>query len=58
VGTVSEQEAQSQRSSVNSACASASSMDSLDTDKVTMGGEVEGQSSPSTQGQNQTSTEV
>uniref|UniRef100_A0A7N6AFK4 Ras association (RalGDS/AF-6) and pleckstrin homology domains 1b n=1 Tax=Anabas testudineus TaxID=64144 RepID=A0A7N6AFK4_ANATE len=57
VGTVSEQEAASQRSSVNSACASASSMDSLDIDKVTTGGEVEGQSSPSTQGQNQTSTE-
>uniref|UniRef100_A0A3Q1D9N9 Ras association (RalGDS/AF-6) and pleckstrin homology domains 1b n=1 Tax=Amphiprion ocellaris TaxID=80972 RepID=A0A3Q1D9N9_AMPOC len=34
VGAVSEQEAPSQRSSVNSACASASSMDSLDTDKV------------------------
>uniref|UniRef100_A0A7N6AGR8 Ras association (RalGDS/AF-6) and pleckstrin homology domains 1b n=1 Tax=Anabas testudineus TaxID=64144 RepID=A0A7N6AGR8_ANATE len=33
VGTVSEQEAASQRSSVNSACASASSMDSLDIDK-------------------------
>uniref|UniRef100_A0A8C4HF72 Ras association (RalGDS/AF-6) and pleckstrin homology domains 1b n=1 Tax=Dicentrarchus labrax TaxID=13489 RepID=A0A8C4HF72_DICLA len=54
VGTVSEQEAPSQRSSVNSACASASSMDSLDIDKVMAGGEVEGQSSPSTQGQNQT----
>uniref|UniRef100_A0A672GQ31 Ras association (RalGDS/AF-6) and pleckstrin homology domains 1b n=1 Tax=Salarias fasciatus TaxID=181472 RepID=A0A672GQ31_SALFA len=35
VGAVGEQEAASQRSSVNSACASASSMDSLDTDKVT-----------------------
>lgn len=58
VGAVSEQEAPSQRSSVNSACASASSMDSLDIDKVTAGKEVEGQSSPSTQGQNQTSTEV
>uniref|UniRef100_A0A671WFV0 Ras association (RalGDS/AF-6) and pleckstrin homology domains 1b n=1 Tax=Sparus aurata TaxID=8175 RepID=A0A671WFV0_SPAAU len=46
VGAVSEQEAPSQRSSVNSACASASSMDSLDIDKVTAGGEVEGQSSP------------
>uniref|UniRef100_A0A8D0AEW0 Ras association (RalGDS/AF-6) and pleckstrin homology domains 1b n=1 Tax=Sander lucioperca TaxID=283035 RepID=A0A8D0AEW0_SANLU len=57
VGTVSEREAPSQRSSVNSACASASSMDSLDIDKVMTGGEVEGQSSPSTQGQNQTSTE-
>uniref|UniRef100_A0A3Q3MZA6 Ras association (RalGDS/AF-6) and pleckstrin homology domains 1b n=1 Tax=Mastacembelus armatus TaxID=205130 RepID=A0A3Q3MZA6_9TELE len=57
VGTVSEQEAQSQRSSVNSACASASSMDSLDIDKVVSGGEVEGQSSLNTQGQNQTSTE-
>uniref|UniRef100_A0A3Q3QLI7 Ras association (RalGDS/AF-6) and pleckstrin homology domains 1b n=1 Tax=Monopterus albus TaxID=43700 RepID=A0A3Q3QLI7_MONAL len=57
VGAVSEQEAASQRSSVNSACASASSMDSLDIDKVTTGGEVEGQSSSSTQGQNQTSTE-
>ncbi|AWO95769.1 putative ras-associated and pleckstrin -likey domains-containing protein 1-like [Scophthalmus maximus] len=57
VGAVSEQEAPSQRSSVNSACASASSMDSLDIDKVMAGGEVEGQSSPSTQGQNQTSTE-
>lgn len=57
VGAVSEQEAPSQRSSVNSACASASSMDSLDIDKVTAGKEVEGQSSPSTQGQNQTSTE-
>lgn len=58
VGAVSEQEAPSQRSSVNSACASASSMDSLDIDKVTAGKEAEGQSSPSTQGQNQTSTEV
>lgn len=58
VGAVSEQEAPSQRSSVNSACASASSMDSLDIDKVTAGKEVEGQSSPSIQGQNQTSTEV
>lgn len=58
VGAVSEQEAASQRSSVNSACASASSMDSLDTDKALMGGEAEGQSSPGTQGQNQTSTEV
>uniref|UniRef100_A0A3Q3W7V3 Uncharacterized protein n=1 Tax=Mola mola TaxID=94237 RepID=A0A3Q3W7V3_MOLML len=57
VGAVSEQDAPSQRSSVNSACASASSMDSLDIDKVTMGREVEGQSSPSAQGQNQTSTE-
>uniref|UniRef100_A0A3P8S3M9 Ras association (RalGDS/AF-6) and pleckstrin homology domains 1b n=1 Tax=Amphiprion percula TaxID=161767 RepID=A0A3P8S3M9_AMPPE len=57
VGAVSEQEAPSQRSSVNSACASASSMDSLDTDKVLTGGEVEGRSSPSAQGQNQTSTE-
>uniref|UniRef100_A0A4W6G3V1 Ras association (RalGDS/AF-6) and pleckstrin homology domains 1b n=1 Tax=Lates calcarifer TaxID=8187 RepID=A0A4W6G3V1_LATCA len=57
VGAVSEQEAPSQRSSVNSACASASSMDSLDIDKVMTGGEVEGQGSPSTQGQNQTSTE-
>ncbi|XP_034721070.1 ras-associated and pleckstrin homology domains-containing protein 1b [Etheostoma cragini] len=57
VGTVSEREAPSQRSSVNSACASASSMDSLDIDKVMTGGEVEGQSNPSTQGQNQTSTE-
>lgn len=55
VGAVSEQDVPSQRSSVNSACASASSMDSLDIDKVT-GGEVEGQSSPSSQ--NQTSTEV
>uniref|UniRef100_A0A672YVG2 Ras-associated and pleckstrin homology domains-containing protein 1-like n=1 Tax=Sphaeramia orbicularis TaxID=375764 RepID=A0A672YVG2_9TELE len=54
VGAVSEQEAPSQRSSVNSACASASSMDSLDIDKVTPGGEGDGQS---TQGQNQTSTE-
>lgn len=58
VGTVSEQEAPSQRSSVNSACASASSMDSLDIDKVMTGGEAEGRSSPSTQGQSQTSTEV
>lgn len=58
VGAVSEQEAPSQRSSINSACASASSMDSLDIDKVMAGGEVEGRSSPSTQGQNQTSTEV
>uniref|UniRef100_H3DAK8 Ras association (RalGDS/AF-6) and pleckstrin homology domains 1b n=1 Tax=Tetraodon nigroviridis TaxID=99883 RepID=H3DAK8_TETNG len=41
VGAVSEQEAPSQRSSVNSACASASSMDSLDIDKVTTGREVE-----------------
>uniref|UniRef100_A0A3B5BHW1 Ras-associated and pleckstrin homology domains-containing protein 1-like n=1 Tax=Stegastes partitus TaxID=144197 RepID=A0A3B5BHW1_9TELE len=41
VGAVSEQEAPSQRSSVNSACASASSMDSLDTDKVLTGGEEE-----------------
>uniref|UniRef100_A0A665TTZ1 Ras association (RalGDS/AF-6) and pleckstrin homology domains 1b n=1 Tax=Echeneis naucrates TaxID=173247 RepID=A0A665TTZ1_ECHNA len=49
VGAVSEQEAQSQRSSVNSACASASSMDSLDIDKVMPAGEVEAQSSPSTQ---------
>ncbi|KAA8579835.1 hypothetical protein FQN60_006928 [Etheostoma spectabile] len=57
VGTVSEREAPSQRSSVNSACASASSMDSLDIDKVMTGGEVEGQSSLSNQGQNQTSTE-
>uniref|UniRef100_A0A665TG63 Ras association (RalGDS/AF-6) and pleckstrin homology domains 1b n=1 Tax=Echeneis naucrates TaxID=173247 RepID=A0A665TG63_ECHNA len=57
VGAVSEQEAQSQRSSVNSACASASSMDSLDIDKVMPAGEVEAQSSPSTQAQNQTSTE-
>ncbi|KAF7647477.1 hypothetical protein LDENG_00171670, partial [Lucifuga dentata] len=56
VGAVSEQEAASQRSSVNSACASASSMDSLDIDKVLTGGETEGQSSPM-QGQNQTSTE-
>uniref|UniRef100_A0A3Q0QT32 Ras association (RalGDS/AF-6) and pleckstrin homology domains 1b n=1 Tax=Amphilophus citrinellus TaxID=61819 RepID=A0A3Q0QT32_AMPCI len=48
VGAVSEQDAPSQRSSVNSACASASSMDSLDTDKVT-GGEAEGQSSPEEQ---------
>ncbi|TNM94389.1 hypothetical protein fugu_002565 [Takifugu bimaculatus] len=57
VGAVSEHEAPSQRSSVNSACASASSMDSLDIDKVPTGREVPGQSSPSTQGQNQTSTE-
>uniref|UniRef100_A0AAQ4PBH0 Ras association (RalGDS/AF-6) and pleckstrin homology domains 1b n=1 Tax=Gasterosteus aculeatus aculeatus TaxID=481459 RepID=A0AAQ4PBH0_GASAC len=49
VGAVSEQEAPSQRSSVNSACASASSMDSLDIDKVMAGGEVEAQSGPSTQ---------
>uniref|UniRef100_A0A8D3A2E8 Ras association (RalGDS/AF-6) and pleckstrin homology domains 1b n=1 Tax=Scophthalmus maximus TaxID=52904 RepID=A0A8D3A2E8_SCOMX len=41
VGAVSEQEAPSQRSSVNSACASASSMDSLDIDKVMAGGEEE-----------------
>uniref|UniRef100_A0A667ZWX3 Ras association (RalGDS/AF-6) and pleckstrin homology domains 1b n=1 Tax=Myripristis murdjan TaxID=586833 RepID=A0A667ZWX3_9TELE len=57
VGTVSEQEAPSQRSSVNSACASASSMDSLDIDKVLKGGEAEGQSAPNAQGQGQTSTE-
>lgn len=57
VGAVTEQDAPSQRSSVNSACASASSMDSLDTDKVT-GGEVESQGSPISQGQNQTNTEV
>uniref|UniRef100_A0AAX7TTS7 Ras association (RalGDS/AF-6) and pleckstrin homology domains 1b n=1 Tax=Astatotilapia calliptera TaxID=8154 RepID=A0AAX7TTS7_ASTCA len=56
VGAVTEQDAPSQRSSVNSACASASSMDSLDTDKVT-GGEVESQGSPISQGQNQTNTE-
>lgn len=54
VGGASEQDAPSQRSSVNSACASASSMDSLDVDKVT----AEGRSSPSTQGPTQTSTEV
>lgn len=58
VGAVSEHEVPSQRSSVNSACASASSMDSLDIDKVPTGREVVGQSSLSTQGQNQTSTEV
>lgn len=58
VGAVSEHEVPSQRSSVNSACASASSMDSLDIDKVPAGREVVGQSSLSTQGQNQTSTEV
>uniref|UniRef100_I3K2P8 Ras association (RalGDS/AF-6) and pleckstrin homology domains 1b n=1 Tax=Oreochromis niloticus TaxID=8128 RepID=I3K2P8_ORENI len=40
VGAVTEQDAPSQRSSVNSACASASSMDSLDTDKVTGGEHV------------------
>ncbi|XP_034033364.1 ras-associated and pleckstrin homology domains-containing protein 1b isoform X2 [Thalassophryne amazonica] len=57
VGAGSEQEAPSQRSSVNSACASASSMDSLDIDKVMTAGEVESQSSLSTEGQNQTSTE-
>ncbi|XP_047195054.1 ras-associated and pleckstrin homology domains-containing protein 1 isoform X2 [Hippoglossus stenolepis] len=57
VGAVSEQEAPSQRSSVNSACASASSMDSLDIDKVLTGGEAEGQSSSNAPGQNQTSTE-
>uniref|UniRef100_A0A3Q3GTK5 Ras association (RalGDS/AF-6) and pleckstrin homology domains 1b n=1 Tax=Labrus bergylta TaxID=56723 RepID=A0A3Q3GTK5_9LABR len=49
VGAASEQEAPSQRSSVNSACASASSMDSLDIDKVMPSGEGEGQGSPSTQ---------
>lgn len=58
VGTVCEQEAQSQRSSINSACASASSMDSLDTDKGLTGGEQDEQGSPNSQGQNQTSTEV
>ncbi|CAB1458584.1 unnamed protein product, partial [Pleuronectes platessa] len=57
VGAVSEQEAPSQRSSVNSACASASSMDSLDIDKVLTGGEAEGQSSSNPPGPNQTSTE-
>ncbi|KAK1876728.1 Ras-associated and pleckstrin like domains-containing protein 1 [Dissostichus eleginoides] len=54
LGAVSEQEAPSQRSSVNSACASASSMDSLDIDKVMAGGEAEG---PGSQGPNQSSTE-
>lgn len=53
VGAVSEQDAPSQRSSVNSACASASSMDSLDIDRVMAGGEGEG-----THGPPQTSTEV
>uniref|UniRef100_A0A3B5RE46 Ras association (RalGDS/AF-6) and pleckstrin homology domains 1b n=1 Tax=Xiphophorus maculatus TaxID=8083 RepID=A0A3B5RE46_XIPMA len=57
VGTACEQEAQSQRSSINSACASASSMDSLDVDKGMTGGEADEQGSPSSQGQNQTSTE-
>uniref|UniRef100_A0A8C5F3I4 Ras association (RalGDS/AF-6) and pleckstrin homology domains 1b n=1 Tax=Gadus morhua TaxID=8049 RepID=A0A8C5F3I4_GADMO len=38
VGTVCEQEAASQRASVNSACASACSMDSLDMDSVLRGG--------------------
>uniref|UniRef100_A0A3Q2XS78 Ras association (RalGDS/AF-6) and pleckstrin homology domains 1b n=1 Tax=Hippocampus comes TaxID=109280 RepID=A0A3Q2XS78_HIPCM len=57
VGAVSEQEAPSQRSSVNSACASASSMDSLDIDKGMTGGEVDERSSPTVQRQNQTSTE-
>ncbi|XP_061659847.1 ras-associated and pleckstrin homology domains-containing protein 1b isoform X2 [Syngnathoides biaculeatus] len=57
VGAVSEQEATSQRSSVNSACASASSMDSLDIDKGMTGGEVDGSSSSITQRQNQTSAE-
>ncbi|RVE75410.1 hypothetical protein OJAV_G00016500 [Oryzias javanicus] len=55
VDAVSEKEAGSQRSSVNSA--SASSMDSLDTDKAPAGGEGEGQSGVGPQGQNQTSTE-
>uniref|UniRef100_A0A3P8VP13 Ras association (RalGDS/AF-6) and pleckstrin homology domains 1b n=1 Tax=Cynoglossus semilaevis TaxID=244447 RepID=A0A3P8VP13_CYNSE len=41
MGGVSEQEAPSQRSSVNSACASASSMDSLDIDKVMTASEEE-----------------
>ncbi|MED6248598.1 Ras-associated and pleckstrin y domains-containing protein 1, partial [Goodea atripinnis] len=57
VGAISEQEAQSQRSSINSACASASSMDSLDTDKGTTGGEADEEGTPSAQGQVQTSTE-
>uniref|UniRef100_A0A8C6PLP0 Ras association (RalGDS/AF-6) and pleckstrin homology domains 1b n=1 Tax=Nothobranchius furzeri TaxID=105023 RepID=A0A8C6PLP0_NOTFU len=56
VGMVSEQDAPSQRSSMNSACASASSMDSLDTEKV-MGGDAVDQSSTTKQGQNQTSSE-
>uniref|UniRef100_A0A3Q2QZD7 Ras association (RalGDS/AF-6) and pleckstrin homology domains 1b n=1 Tax=Fundulus heteroclitus TaxID=8078 RepID=A0A3Q2QZD7_FUNHE len=47
VGAIGEREAQSQRSSVNSACASASSMDSLDTDKGTTGGEADERGSPS-----------
>ncbi|MEQ2239556.1 Ras-associated and pleckstrin y domains-containing protein 1, partial [Ilyodon furcidens] len=55
VGAISEQEAQSQRSSINSACASASSMDSLDTDKGMTGGEADEEGTPSAQVQ--TSTE-
>ncbi|MEQ2193856.1 hypothetical protein XENOCAPTIV_016261 [Xenoophorus captivus] len=58
VGAISEQEAQSQRSSINSACASASSMDSLDTDKGATGREADEEGTPSAQGQVQTSTEV
>uniref|UniRef100_A0A3Q2V5E3 Ras association (RalGDS/AF-6) and pleckstrin homology domains 1b n=2 Tax=Haplochromini TaxID=319058 RepID=A0A3Q2V5E3_HAPBU len=46
VGAVTEQDAPSQRSSVNSACASASSMDSLDTDKVTGGEDMSHQGHP------------
>uniref|UniRef100_A0A3B3YC13 Ras association (RalGDS/AF-6) and pleckstrin homology domains 1b n=1 Tax=Poecilia mexicana TaxID=48701 RepID=A0A3B3YC13_9TELE len=50
VGTACEQEGQSQRSSINSACASASSMDSLDVDKAMTGGEADERGSPSSQG--------